>query len=170
MTDAEYWIRVLSLAPHREGGFFRETYRSEERLARESLPGRFGGPRAISSAIFYLLRAGERSALHRLRADEVWHLYEGGPLRLHVFAPAGGYACVTLGRDAAAGERFQAVVPRGSWFGAECAPGAAFALVGCTVAPGFEYVDFEPGERETLVAAHPGERALIERLTPDGGA
>ena len=163
--DAAHWIAALGLQPHPEGGFFRETWRTPGRVAREALPERFPAPRSLGTAIVYLLRAGDRSRLHRLRADEVWHLYDGGPLHLHVLEPGSGYRLLTLGRDAARGETPQCVVPHGAWFGAEPAKGAAFALAGCTVTPGFEYEDFELGERDALLAAFPAHRALVERLT-----
>ena len=162
-AGADFWSRTLGLAPHPEGGCFRETYRAAEPAT--GLPARFGGERSLGTAILYLLRAGERSRLHRLRADELWHYHEGGPLHLHLLEPAAGYRRLTLGRDPARGETLQAMVPNGSWFGAEPAEGTAFALVGCTCAPGFEYGDFEIGAREDLLARFPAQRALIERLT-----
>jgi predicted cupin superfamily sugar epimerase len=164
-ADAAHWIGALALQPHPEGGFFRETWRSSEMLERGSLPGRFPGARATGTAIVYLLRAGDHSRLHRLRADEVWHLYDGGPLLLHVLEPGAGYRRLVLGRDVANGESLQCVVPHGAWFGAEPAAGAAFALAGCTVTPGFEYEDFELGERDALLAAFPAHHALVVRLT-----
>lgn len=168
--DAAAWVAALGLRPHPEGGFFRETYRSPEVLAAGALPARFGADRALSTAIHYLLRAGDHSRLHRLHADEVWHLYEGGPLHLHVLTPAGGYQRLTLGRDVDRGESFQCVVPNGCWFGAEPGEGASFALVGCTVAPGFDFADFEMGTREPLLAAYPAHRELVMRFTgPEGG-
>jgi predicted cupin superfamily sugar epimerase len=162
--DADFWSRTLGLAPHPEGGAYRETWRAAE--SASGLPDRFGGPRALGTAILYLLRAGERSCLHRLRADELWHFHEGGPLHLHLLAPGEGYRRLTLGRDPGRGEKLQCVVPGGTWFGAEPAEGAEFALVGCTCAPGFEYGDFEMGSREDLLARFPEQRALVERLTP----
>lgn len=161
--DADFWVRTLGLAPHPEGGCFRETWRSAE--TAEGLPERFGGPRSLGTSILYLLRAGEHSRLHRLRADEVWHFHDGGPLHLHLLEPATGYRRLTLGRDPERGERWQAVVPAGSWFGAEPAEGAPFSLAGCTCAPGFEYGDFDLGVRRELLARFPAERALVERLT-----
>jgi uncharacterized protein len=162
--DADFWSRTLGLAPHPEGGAFRETWRAAE--SATGLPGRFGGPRALGTAIHYLLRAGERSRLHRLRADEVWHFYDGGPLQLHLLDPGSGYRRLVLGRDPARGELLQCVVPNGCWFGAEPADGTDFSLVGCTCAPGFEYGDFELGSRGELLARFPEQRALVERLTP----
>lgn len=168
LTDAAHWIRTLGLQPHPEGGFFRETWRSPEIYPQNALPARFAGPRAASTAILYLLRAGEHSHLHRLRADEVWHHYDGGALHLHVLTPEGQYQRLALGRDVAAGETLQCVVPHGCWFGAEPAPGSAFTLTGCTVAPGFEFADFEMGARESLLAAFPAHRDLVMRLTQGG--
>lgn len=161
---AEAWVRALGLEPHPEGGRFRETYRAAETAT--GLPPRFSGPRSLATAILYLLRAGERSRLHRLRADEVWHFHDGGPLHLHVFAPGEGYRRRTLGRDPALDQALQCVVPAGCWFGAEPDEGVEFALVGCTCAPGFEYRDLELGDRAALLADFPGQRELIERLTP----
>lgn len=160
--DADEWSRLLRLEPHPEGGSFRETWRSAERAT--GLPERFAGPRALGTAILYLLRAGERSRFHRLLADEVWHFHDGGPLHLHVLSSAEGYRRLVLGREPARDESLQCVVPGGCWFAAELAEGADFALVGCTCSPGFEYGDFELGTREELLARFPEQRALVERL------
>jgi predicted cupin superfamily sugar epimerase len=166
---AEERIRSLGLVPHPEGGFYRETYRSREGLAATALPKRYGGPRRLSTAIYFLLRSGEVSRLHRLRSDEVWHFYEGDPLRLHILHPDGRYASVVLGRRLGRTARFQCVVPRGSWFGGEVIGSGSYALVGCTIAPGFEFADFELGERVALVRKFPRHRRLIELLTPREG-
>ena len=168
---ADEWIERLGLERHPEGGWFRETYRAAETLPAAALPSRFGVPHPMSTAIHFLLRGDEFSALHRLKADEVWHFYDGAPLTLHLIAPDGATSHVRLGAG-----RFQAVVPAGHWFGAtldatgEAVTRAAsaddrFALVGCTVAPGFIFEDFELGDRETLLARFPQHRALIARLT-----
>ena len=167
--DATRWIAALGLTPHPEGGWFHESWRAPETVEAPALPARFGRSHRLGTAIYYLLRAGEFSRLHRLSADEVWHLYAGGPLVLNVLDPDGGARRLVLGLGVAAGERPQWVVPHGSWFGAEPGPGAPYALVGCTVAPGFEYADFEIGERTALLASHPGQRELIERLTAAEG-
>ncbi len=124
----------------------------------------------MSTAIHYLLPSGSRSHLHRLKSDEVWHFYEGCSLTIHLLGDPlveGGYRTIQLGPDLAAGERFQAVVPAQVWFGAEpCAP-ESYTLVGCTVAPGFDFADFELGERSALLRDFPEHRALVERLTRD---
>ncbi len=144
-------IAEFALTPHPEGGFFRETYR-----ASTTVPGT---QRAVSTAIFYLLPAGQRSRLHRIDADEVWHFYRGDPLDV-----------VELG-DAAKITRLSAsnpqhVVRAGTWFGALPAPDSKWSFVGCTVSPAFEFAHFELGERAALLAQFPLARELIERLTP----
>ncbi|MEO5989351.1 MAG: cupin domain-containing protein [Candidatus Eisenbacteria bacterium] len=165
--QAEHWIRALALEPHPEGGYFRESYRSTETLSQVVLAAGDHGDRSVSTAIYYLLRPGDRSRLHRLRADELWHLYDGGPLTLHVLHPTGDYEPRVLGRELHKGQALQQVVPRGSWFGAEATEG--FSLVGCTVAPGFTYEDFELGGRKALLAQYPQHQELVSRLTSNGG-
>lgn len=164
--SAEHWIAALDLRPHPEGGAYRETYRSAESLDAAALPDRFGGARATGTAIVYLLRANERSRFHRLHADEIWHLYDGGPLDLHVLS-AGRHARFRLGLDAPAGELPQRVISHGAWFAAEPAPGASFVLAGCTVSPGFEFGDWELARRTELLAHYPGARDVIERFTDE---
>ncbi len=162
---AEDLVERLGLLPHPEGGWYRETYRAADTLQIAGLPPRFPGPRACSTAIYYLLAAGHWSAFHRIRSDEVWHLYAGGPLLVHVLGADGALATHRLGMDLAGGETPQAVVPAGAWFASEPAPGAAYALAGCTVAPGFDFADFELAVRAELARAYPAHAALITRLT-----
>ena len=161
----KYWIEKLQLEAHPEGGYFRQTYRSEVSIAREALPLGFAGARAASTAIYFLLEGENFSAFHRLRSDEVWHFYAGDPLIVHVIEPDGKYSSILLGRDLDAGQALQAVVPAGCWFASHVADWKSFAVVGCTVAPGFDFGDFEMGKRAELVARYPQHRELIERLT-----
>lgn len=147
-------VDIHGLAPHPEGGWYRETYRS---LA--TVPGT---TRSLCTAIVYLLAAGDRSCLHRIDADEVWHFYRGDPLLIVELVPGGAARRTRL--DV---EHPQHVVPAGTWFGALPAPGSAYSLVGCTVSPAFEFDGFELGSRTALLAAFPDDRALIEQLTPD---
>ncbi|HEV2106040.1 MAG TPA: cupin domain-containing protein [Candidatus Eisenbacteria bacterium] len=163
-ADADAWVRRLALAPHPEGGCYRETWRSAETLAAGTLPPRFEGARPLGTTIYYLLRAGERSRLHRLRADELWALHAGGPLSLHLLAD-GGHREVVLGGDAP-----HHVAPHGAWIAAEPAPGAPFALVTCATWPGFAFADFEPGARAALLADFPGHGDVVRRFTDPGGA
>jgi predicted cupin superfamily sugar epimerase len=141
-------VRRLALRPHPEGGYYGETFRSSLRL---TLPD--GRVRSASTAIHYLLPAGAWSTWHRVRSDEVWHHYDGGALRLYRL----GLEVVRL-----SAETPQAVVPAGVWQAAEPLEGAT--LCGCTVAPGFEFEDFELGATEQLVREFPAEAALIRRL------
>ena len=159
------WIKALVLQRHPEGGYYRETYRSDEEVTAEALPGRFPGPRALSTAITFLLSGGEFSALHRIKSDEVWHHYAGSALMVHVIDPDGSYRKLSLGSDPDAGESPQAVVPAGCWFGATVDDEASYALVGCTVSPGFDFDDFELGVRTDLIERYPQHRSIIERLT-----
>jgi uncharacterized protein len=163
--DARYWIEKLRLEPHAEGGYFRQTYRSEMVIAREALPSGFSGARAVSTAIYFLLEGKNFSAFHRLRSDEVWHFYAGSALVVHVIDPAGEYSSILLGKDTETGQMFQAGVPAGCWFASQLEDGKGWALVGCTVAPGFEFEDFEMGKREELAGRYPQHRELIWRLT-----
>ena len=136
MTPAEL-VASLGLAPHPEGGFFRETYRSAESFT----PAAIGKLRSVSTAILYLLAAGDKSKLHRIKSDELWHHHLGSGLRLTQLLPRGKIEEVVIGADVAAGHKLQHAVPAGAWFGAE--PLGEFSLVGCTVAPGFEFARFE---------------------------
>ncbi len=163
--NASYWIEELRLEPHPEGGFFRQTYRSEMMLAEAALPAGFRGARAASTAIYFLMEQGSFSAFHRLRSDEVWHFYTGDALAVHVIEESGKYWRILLGHDTEAGQVFQAVVKSGCWFASEVAGRGSFGLVGCTVAPGFEFEDFEMAERAELANKYPIQRQLIERLT-----
>src|SRR5579863_10223640 len=163
--DAKFWIRKLELGPHPEGGYFRQTYRANLILARESLPQEFTGPRAASTAIYFLLEGENFSAFHRLLSDELWHFYVGGALVVHVIDKDGRYSEVVLGSDPDKGEALQAVVKAGCWFASEVRDRESFALVGCTVAPGFDFEDFEMAKREELVKDYPQNRKLIGRLT-----
>lgn len=161
----EALIASLDLRPHPEGGFYRETYRASELIPNAGLPARFHGDRAQSTAIYYLLRAGDRSKLHRIRSDEVWHFYDGDPLVIIAIGPNGHLTETALGRDFAAGQVPQHVVPAGHWFGSTPANGGSYALVGCTVAPGFDFADFELAQRDGLLEEFPQHRSWITRLT-----
>ncbi|GAA4411521.1 hypothetical protein GCM10023187_37520 [Nibrella viscosa] len=167
MFTAADWVTRLALQPHPEGGYFTETYRSTETIAQTALPPRFAGDRSVGTAIYFLLESRHYSTLHRIQADEIWHFYTGGPLEVFVIDPVGKLSVIRLGNNPDQGEVFQAVVPAGCWFGAKPAAGTEYALVGCTVAPGFDFADFELGQREILLRAYPQHRAVIEMLTED---
>lgn len=164
MTDARHWIEALRLQRHPEGGWYREVYRAKETVTRDSLPSRFTGDRCFATAIYFLLDGTEMSALHRIRQDEVWHFYDGTGLTLHVIDQAGDYSTTALGRNIDEGERLVTVIKAGALFGATVDT-EGYALAGCTVAPGFEFEDFEMPSRAVLLDEYPQHRSTIERLT-----
>jgi predicted cupin superfamily sugar epimerase len=163
--DAAYWIRKLGLEAHPEGGYYRQTYKADLILAKASLPAEFTAARAASTAIYFLLEGEEFSAFHRLRSDEIWHFYVGASLVVHVIDEDGRYSEIFLGNDPEAGGVLQAVVKAGCWFGSRVRDGKSFALVGCTVAPGFDFEDFEMAKREELARSYPQYRGVIQELT-----
>jgi predicted cupin superfamily sugar epimerase len=163
--DAVYWIRCLGLQPHPEGGYFKETYRSMEMIKQECLPKRFTTAHCLSTAIFYLLESPGFSAFHRIKSDEVWHFYDGSPVRIYCINPDGMLFEVFLGNDPENGQLLQAHIRAGHWFAAAVEEEYSYALVGCTVAPGFEFNDFELGSRSKMLAQFPRHKDLILRLT-----
>lgn len=163
--DAAYWVQKLELQPHPEGGFYRQTYRADLLLSKEALPPNFRGPRPASTAIYFLLAGKNFSAFHRLQSDELWHFYLGASLIVHVIEPNGSYSKIHLGNDPEAAEVLQAVVKAGCWFASEVKDGKSFALVGCTVAPGFDFEDFELAQREQLVQNYSQHSKIITKLT-----
>ena len=148
-----------------EGGWFVETYRSRERLAAGVLAPGSSGERSLATAIYYLLTPETFSAIHRLRADEIFHFYLGDPVEMLQLMPDGSGRTVRLGIDLAGGMRPQMAVPKGVWQGSRLVPGGAVALLGTTVSPGFDRADVEPGAREALLAAYPDHRERIIALT-----
>lgn len=162
--SADYFIKHLQLQPHPEGGFFKEMYRSKGIISSQCLPSEFNGDRHYSTAIYFLLQQGDFSAFHRIKSDECWHFYEGGTLLVHIIEQDGNYSCIRLGRKVDGGEVFQFVVPAHCWFASEPAPGTEFTLVGCTVAPGFDFVDFEMADVGKLIKKYPQHHPIIKRL------
>jgi predicted cupin superfamily sugar epimerase len=159
--DVARIVEALELRPHPEGGFFRETFRSSQRIAASP----DGAPREVSTAIYFLLPAGEFSAFHRIcRSDELWHFHDGDPVEIHMLDSSGGYRAAILGLGIGRGERPQILVPAGT-YQAAITRGSRFALCGCTVSPGFEFADFEIPVRDSLVARFPLHEQVIRRLT-----
>ncbi len=158
--SAQSLIKALSLEPHPEGGFYRETYRSDA-LRSDG--------RACATAIIFLLTTDNPSNLHRLDAEEVWFWQGGAALTVHVIYPEGRYEAVQIGPDVGAGERLQYVVPPNVWFGSSVAEGQdeTYALVGCVVSPGFSFDGFELADRADLLARYPEHSPLIRKLTRD---
>ncbi|MFD2932244.1 cupin domain-containing protein [Spirosoma flavum] len=172
---AAYYVQTFNMQPHPEGGYFAETYRSAETISQSDLPSRFGGTRSFCTAIYFLLESHHVSAFHRIKSDEIWHFYAGSPLEIFVISSTGELTIIRLGNNPEQGEVFQAVVPAGCWFGSKpavdsdaldsLAVGVNFSFVGCTVAPGFDFADFDMANRSTLLADFPQHQATIESLT-----
>jgi len=165
MKNANFWIRKLKLKKHPEGGYYRETYRSDETIPTTALPTRYKGKRAFSTSILFLLKGKEVSRLHRLKSDETWHFYAGSPLTMHVIAPNGKYSAIKLGPAPDLNQSFQYTIKRNHWFGATVDNPAGFSLVACTVSPGFDFADFELGSRRKLLTAFPRHRTMIIKLS-----
>jgi predicted cupin superfamily sugar epimerase len=159
--------KLLGLKPHPcEGGWFRQTYAANEQVAAEAFAeGRYASARLTGTAIYYLLEQDTFSEMHRLRSDEVFHFYAGDAVEMLQLDQQAGGRVVRIGNDLAAGEQPQIVVPSGVWQGSRMAPGGQWALLGCTVSPGFEYQDYEAGDRTKLCARWPQFDALIRALT-----
>jgi uncharacterized protein len=165
MTAADV-ISLLQLQPHPiEGGYFRETYRSDDVLPRAVLP-RNPAQRSLATAIYYLLTPTSVSAMHRLPTDEVFHFYLGDPVQMVQLWPDGSAQTLVLGPDLREGQHLQTVVPGGVWQGSFLLNGGEFALLGATMAPGFDYADYVSGDRDELTALWPEQGDLIRKLTP----
>ena len=165
MKNASYYIDKLNLTSHIEGGAFKETYRSDMMLPKSCLTDDFKGDRNASTAIYFLLKHGQFSALHKIAADEMWHFYDGNPLCIYEITEAGNLLIHKLGHDLEGGETFQCVIKAGSWFGSRCEFPEGFSLVGCTVAPGFDFHDFELAQRQYLISEFPKYEKIITKLT-----
>jgi hypothetical protein len=149
-----------------EGGYYAETYRSAEQFGAG---GTDRGPRSLSTAIYYLLTRDTCSRLHRLTSDEVYHFYLGDPVDLLLLSPDGTGRVVTLGPNLLKGMTLQTVVPRGTWQGSWLRRGGRYALMGTTMAPGFDSADCELGDRARLVRRYAAWASHIVRLTPAPG-
>lgn len=154
-------ITELNLQPHPEGGFFRETYRSSSVTAN----GPQQASRSLSTGIYFLLTSVNFSALHRIQSDEMWHFYAGDPLEVIEIDGEGNCIHTVIGNRFERGETPQYVVKAGHWFGSRVLGDGIFSLVGCTVSPGFDFADFEMGDRQTLIKEYPKHHAIIEAMT-----
>lgn len=159
--SSAYYIQSLGLQPHPEGGYFKETYRSEMTLTHKE----FESARNVCTGIYFMLVEGNFSAFHRIKSDEMWHFYTGDALNIYVIHPSGEFEVIKLGLALDKGQLPQAVVPAGCWFASRVADGGSFSLVGCTVAPGFDFNDFEMAKRGDLNAVFPQHQDIIHELT-----
>ena len=164
MSTVEQLVKKFDLQPHPEGGWYVPTYKSREKIPAAALPGRFGGDRVFSTAIYFLLEQGNFSAFHRIKSDECWHFYSGDPLEVFILQPGGQPDIIVLGNDISKGQLFQYVVPANCWFASRPAAGSQYCFTGCTVAPGFDFADFELAHADALVKEFPGQAELIRSL------
>ena len=162
---ARKYIEDFKLLPHPEGGYYREIYRAGEVILPGHLPKRYKSSRSFSTSIYFLLEGRQVSAFHRLKSDEQWNFYDGTTVIVSVINDEGSLNKYFLGKDFENGESFQTIIKRGSWFGAELKDKTSFALIGCTVSPGFDFQDFELGKREYLLKEYPEYREDILKLT-----
>lgn len=165
---SKYYIEKLQLKPHPEGGYYCETYRSEEKLSPSALPDRYEGERCWSTAIYFLIDGGQKSTFHKLKSDEIWHYYDGSSVRVYLIDEKGKLQVKFLGQNIDEGENFQVVIRSGLWFAAEVIDKDSFSLYGCTVSPGFEFQDFQLGKRSQLTKEFPHLTELIIRFTNPG--
>lgn len=158
LTQADYWINHLKLKPHPEGGYYNEVFRSEQQVTRK------GESQLKNSctSIHYLLQNADFSSFHKLQSDEIWYFHVGSPLHIHILRPNGRYEKKELSiNDTGA---LSVIIEAGAWFAAEIPSCLGFSLSSCVVAPGFEFAEFELGEKEKLLAMYPAQAELIERL------
>jgi predicted cupin superfamily sugar epimerase len=161
---AAFIVEKLRLEPHPEGGFYRETYRSEGILPAGVLPTAFSGDRNFATSIYFLIEKDNFSALHKIKSDETWHFYYGDALEVVEIDPSGRLTKTLIGKALEKGEVFQYTVKAGNWFGSRVANGGSFSLVGCAVAPGFDFDDFEMGDKEALISKFPEHTSIITEL------
>lgn len=164
MITAQELIERYGLQSHPEGGHYLQTYCSTELILLDALPARFNGNRYFSTAIYFLLAGKQFSAFHRIKSDELWHFYHGVGLHIYLLHPDGRGELLKLGDDLANGYSFQQVVPAGCWFASKPIDENGFSFVGCTVAPGFDFADFEMAKKDELIEQYPQHEGWINKL------
>ena len=160
MKKEQYWIEKLQLEQHPEGGLFKETYR-----AAENVINRNGESRSASTGIYFLITSDFYSAFHKIESDEMWHYHDGAALAVYMITTAGELEILKIGKEIENGEQLQGVVPAGCWFASKVAVPNSYSLVGCTVAPGFDFDDFILADRAALTSKYPQHTAIIKELT-----
>lgn len=165
MKKLEELINQLGLEPHPEGGYFKETYRSTGSISKDSLANEFDGNRNYSTCIYFLLTSEMFSAFHKIKQDEIWHFYQGSPILLHTISENGNHEEHVIGSDLGQNQEPQLVVPANHWFAAKVVDPNSYALVGCTVAPGFDFQDFTLANRADLIDRFPTHAKLITAFT-----
>lgn len=163
--EVEFIIEQLDFKAHPEGGFFKETYRSNGKISARDISSGINDPRNFSTCIYFLLTSENFSAFHRIKQDEIWHFYKDSPIKLHIIASNGNYHQYTVGNDLAHDQHPQLVVNAQDWFAAEVVDNDSYSLVGCTVSPGFDFQDFELPVRSDLCEKFPEHAVLITKFT-----
>lgn len=158
-------IEKLSLQLHPEGGYFREVYRSTDEIKKDGLPDRYKKDRNSGTSIYYMLEGEQFSSFHKLKSDETWHFYIGSPIILHLISREGEYSKIVLGQKILEDELLQFTIINGTWFAAEVKDKKSYSLVGCTVYPGFDFEDFEMGDKKKLFKQFPQHKELIDKFT-----
>ena len=158
---AKFWIKKLNLSKHPEGGYFAESYKSDKIIR---LSG-YDGARSACTAIYYLLTGNQFASFHIMKSDEIWHFYSGSSMTLYIIDSKGKLKEAFLGPNISKGETFQLTIKSGCWFAASLNEKRSYSLVGCTVSPGFEYKDWEIGNRKRLAELYPQHKQIIERYT-----
>ena len=164
-NSAGQWIKKLQLIPHPEGGYYRETYRSEDLCPVKNLPPGYSGDRNFSTAIFYLLEGNQKSKFHMLKSDEIFHFYDGDGMIFRVIDIDGNLREKKLGKYHEEGHSPQILMKSGEWFAAGLPDNNSFCLAGCTVSPGFHFDDFKMGDRDELIRMFPEHSKIIEQFT-----
>ncbi len=165
ITTPQKIITKFNLSEHPEGGYFKETYRSNGIIENNNLPSYFEGNRNYSTCIYFLLTSEKFSAFHKINQDEIWHFYAGTALKLHMISPKGNYSHIIIGNNLLQNETPQFVVPAHHWFAAEVINKDSFSFTGCTVAPGFDFKDFVLPKRNELLGLFPQHKEIITQLT-----
>ncbi|MDP4261950.1 MAG: cupin domain-containing protein [Bacteroidota bacterium] len=163
--SADYWIKKLHLQQHIEGGWYSEIYRSALVFNKTQLPAVFNGDRNACTHIYFLLEKKGFSAFHRIQSDELWHFYAGDPLIIYEIDKTGQLNQHLLGNDLEKGQSLFCIISAGNWFASKVADGGEYGLAGCTVAPGFDFKDFELAERKNLSDSYPQHDELIRQLS-----
>ena len=159
MKSFDYWVKAYEMNQHPEGGYYKEIYRSVNSMTTD-----YGANRSLMTSIYFLITKGNFSAFHRIKSDELWNYHYGDALAVHIIDPEGNYSLLKIGSNVENGEQLQGIVPAGSWFASEVIEGGSYSLVGCAVAPGFDFDDFELANKKKLGQLFPQHKILIEKL------
>lgn len=163
--DYRFLIKVLNLKKHPEGGYYKEVFRTNEKISKQSLPKRYNGDRNLYTSIYFLLEGENISSFHKLKTDEIWHFYYGSRIIIYIIENKNLIKKIKLGHNVKSGDNFQVIIKKGHWFAAEVEDKKSYSLAGCTMAPGFEFEDFEMGSKKSLIKTYPKHKEIIERLT-----